>query len=655
MSVPAAQRSPRVIAAVALVLMFLPSALLAALGWQLYQQDRHRSTELVRQTREQTADLVVAALAQRLDASTSALASPSTWARFEQASDAAVVTLTADGVLDVPVGRLAYSPAPRPGRQAPTEAFFRADMLWAQGRGAESAVLLRRDAGSADPALRAGALLRLARGRSPVERLAIYDQLAGVDDAAIEGVPADLFARDRRCEVLESMGRSAELRQEASSLLRGLASGQWSIGRAVYEANVENARRRLGPGAHDVARTDAELLATVVESLATNWPASRDTIRLGDATAVVLWTQDRDRRVGLVALSSFAEREWVSAVTPLADRQGLRMFVRSAPGTDAGPVIVRRDAAESGLPWTLMFASPIASADPIEDGRLPWIAGVASLILLLAAGAFLVIRAVGRELVVARLQSDFVAAVSHEFRTPLTSVRQLSEILIDGRVAADDERQAYYRAIFRQADRLQRLVENLLDFTRFETGSTAYRLQPVDLVALTRSVVEDFERQVVPPGVQIEITASHSAVSVDADHEALTNAIWNLLDNAVKYSPPHPTVRVDVDAQGDDVLVRVRDWGMGIPPEERGEVFDRFVRGARAKAEGIIGTGIGLAMVRHIVRAHRGRIDLESEPGAGSTFTIVLPRGRASAPASTRVADAARGNGLDADQPCRTS
>jgi signal transduction histidine kinase len=253
-----------------------------------------------------------------------------------------------------------------------------------------------------------------------------------------------------------------------------------------------------------------------------------------------------------------------------------------------------------------------------------WLAGLALLVVVIGAGAYFVTRVIGHELAVARLQSDFVAAVSHEFRTPLTSLRQLSEILIDQRMPDEDRRQAYFRAIARQTDRLNRLVESLLDLGRLEAGTSPYRLEPLDACALVRSVVDEFDRD-AGEHVRIDLDIDVDAMEIRGDREALTNALWNLLDNAVKYSPACTTVWVTVSRDVGRLIVRVRDRGIGIPLAEQRAIFDKFVRGARATSEGFKGTGIGLSMVRHIVSAHGGAVEVESAPGQGSTFTMALP------------------------------
>jgi signal transduction histidine kinase len=225
---------------------------------------------------------------------------------------------------------------------------------------------------------------------------------------------------------------------------------------------------------------------------------------------------------------------------------------------------------------------------------------------------------------VSRLQSDFVAAVSHEFRSPLTSLSHIAELLAHDRFPSDEARKKSFDILVRDTDRLRRLVEGLLDFGRFEAGAATLRLEPVDVTALVRSTVADFQERVAADGYAIELTGPAEAISTRADREALSRALWNLLDNAVKYSPDSRTVWVEMTRDADQVSIVVRDEGLGIPLHEQREIFDRFVRGADSKSRRIKGTGIGLAMVRDIVRAHGGDVRLASEPGRGSRFTLVL-------------------------------
>jgi signal transduction histidine kinase len=317
------------------------------------------------------------------------------------------------------------------------------------------------------------------------------------------------------------------------------------------------------------------------------------------------------------------------AARQLLDRQKVRISLRDPAGHFGNNVNEsRRASGETGLPWTLAVESTSMQGelDRIAVRRRLWLAGLALIAALVIGGTWTIARAAARELAVAQLQSDFVSAVSHEFRTPLTSLRQLTEILNDDRLISDDRRRTYYQALARQTERLHRLVESLLDFGRLEAGTSPYRPELMDASAFVRSVVDEFEAA-ASHGFHVELELASAAAIIAGDREALANALWNLLDNAVKYSLECRTIWVDVEREDRRLAIRVRDRGLGIPASEQKEIFRRFVRGAAAKAASIKGTGIGLAMVQHIVKAHGGEIRLLSEPGRGSTFTMLLPIG----------------------------
>jgi signal transduction histidine kinase len=231
-----------------------------------------------------------------------------------------------------------------------------------------------------------------------------------------------------------------------------------------------------------------------------------------------------------------------------------------------------------------------------------------------------------RELRVSRMQSDFVAAVSHEFRTPLSSISQLSEMLMTDRLASDDLRSKAYTVLARESARLRALVEALLEFGRLEAGRAVYRFEPLEIGAFLETLAAEFGERVGASGYRIELNRPPAPITVRADREALAQAVTNLLDNAVKYSPECHTVWVNAVRDEGRVTIEVHDRGLGIPADEQRDIFERFVRGSNSKAMRIKGTGVGLATALHIARAHGGKILLRSEPGQGSRFTIVLPQ-----------------------------
>jgi len=254
-----------------------------------------------------------------------------------------------------------------------------------------------------------------------------------------------------------------------------------------------------------------------------------------------------------------------------------------------------------------------------------YLAGLGAVVILMGLGAYFTARVVRQELAVAQLKAEFVAAVSHEFRSPLTGIRQLGEMLMRGRVISDERRRDYYERITSESERLGRLVDNLLDFSRMETGRREYRLEPIDPGPWLRDVAGTFQARWPDSAPRIDVTVPAALPTVGADREALATAVENLLDNALKYSPGRPTVCLSAEAATDGVEIRVRDAGAGIAEADRVRVFEAFQRGTGEINRRVGGVGIGLSLVRHIVEAHGGRIAYESRIGEGTTFTLHLP------------------------------
>jgi signal transduction histidine kinase len=291
---------------------------------------------------------------------------------------------------------------------------------------------------------------------------------------------------------------------------------------------------------------------------------------------------------------------------------------------------VTRTFRETDLPWTIhvALADPVAAQVMSNARRNLLAAGFGVMLLAITAAGYFVFRAVRRELEVARLQSDFVAAVSHEFRTPLTAMCHLTEMLEEG-ATAPDRLPLYYGALGREARRLHAMVESLLDFGRIDAGRRGYQFVDTDATELVEGVVRECLDRAPSAAHRIEWQARpggpREAVRIRADREALALALRNLLDNASKYSPEPSRIRVSVRPQGAFVGISVQDEGVGIPKDEHRAIFRKFARGSSARALNVRGTGIGLSMAEQIVKAHGGRLELQSEPGRGSRFTALLP------------------------------
>jgi signal transduction histidine kinase/tetratricopeptide (TPR) repeat protein len=471
------------------------------------------------------------------------------------------------------------------------------------------------------PATRAEAWLRIARLERrlnhPEAALAAYDRMSRETAVSPDGVPYALLAAGARCELRGTV--------EAAEWLRAaLLAGRWPLHRETFDYYWSEVNRIRHTA--DVPPTDALEFSSLVSRLYEHW---QQAVRTGSNfsgreaqpdASLTIWYATPGR---LTALS--APAGWLTASLKLpASAADIRWRFQPSGSPPAAQPHVLRSLAEAQLVGKLDFFS-IAAIPNRGINRALWLAGLALMLLLVLAGAYAMYRGVSRELRVAQLQSDFVSAVSHEFRSPLTTLRGITELLANDRLTDESRRRQSYVFLERETGRLQRLVEDLLDFGRMESGRKQYRIAPQDVFGVVRAAVAEFREEALASGFRVEMDLDSRSATIQADEEALRRAIRNLLENAVKYSPECRTVWVEGRVNHRQAAISVRDRGMGIEPREHRQIFQKFVRGAAAKKAGIKGTGIGLSMVRQIVEACGGEIRLQSAAGAGSTFTILLP------------------------------
>ncbi len=637
-------RPPRHVLAIFLAVALISAGALGWLGWLLLEQDQAVETQRRQERLEEAADRAVAVVERALAGLESQLGR----ATAAAIPGVSLVAIAANGTVARAEPGLLYCPLPAAEPEAPPEVFAEAERLeFARNGPAAAAATYQRLADAAEPAVRAGALTRLARVHrrlhDPAAAARAYDRLAQIAHAGVAGLPAGLIARAGRASLFEETHRIADLHLEAAALQNDLRDGRWQLTRQQYELYASQAATWLGKARDEdpdaVARAEAfDWLwqnRQAAEPAAQRLVQAQRLIEVNRSPALVLWSRAPDRLYAAVAGPQYIDalcREAVPGSTfrwAITNLEGRTVVGQAPPARE----VAVRTAAATRMPWTLhLFAPAPSPGSPLGPSPrrqlLLWVFAV--LAIVLSTGAYFILRAISREMRVARLQSDFVAAVSHEFRSPLSSLSQIAEMLVRDRFPSEDLRRKSYDVLERETERLRRLVEGLLDFGRFEAGASAYRFEVLEAVALLRDVIAEFQERVAPQGYAIELSAPEDPLYVRADREALSRALWNLLDNAVKYSPECHTVWVEVEAvsvsghQANRISIAVRDRGLGIPTHEQGEIFNRFVRGAESKARRIKGTGIGLAMVRHIVQVHGGEIRLASEPGQGSRFTVVL-------------------------------
>ena len=226
-----------------------------------------------------------------------------------------------------------------------------------------------------------------------------------------------------------------------------------------------------------------------------------------------------------------------------------------------------------------------------------------------------------------RLKTEFISSVAHELRTPVTSLNGLSGLLRSGKIGDPAKRDRLLALLAGECSRLTRFLRNVLDFGKIEGEVKAYELKETDLAPLVREVVDLVRESQPEGGASVQVEAPETPVLVRADPDAVRQALLNLLDNALKYSPEGKDVTVRLAREGEAAAIAVRDRGFGIGPEDRERIFEAFFRSRRAVEHDPTGVGLGLRIVRHIMDAHGGHVEVDSEPGRGSTFRLVFPKG----------------------------
>ncbi len=599
------------------------------LTWRSMEQDRNLAAQRSRDRLEQAADLAIAEITNALGEwdlrlrEMDSLPPPAAWSA-KLPPGGTFILVASRSVATHPARPLLFVPAPPSSSRVLPGVFDSAEDLEYRDQKYDRAIEALRPLAD-QPATRAEALLRIARLerklKHPEAALAAYARLARETAVSPSGVPYALLAAGARCQLLATAGDPQRAAAEAESLGKALLEGRWPLRRETFEYNWgETNRLRRATG--DPPSSSLEL-ASQVSHLYEQWQRGATAGReiLPDAS-LLAWHATPARLSAL-----FVPAGWLGSslkLPPTAADIRWRLLAGGVPPASGAGRHVIRSLADLQLAGKIEFWGV---SEGSEGGltRALWLGGVALMLLLVLAGAYATYRGVNRELRVGQLQSDFVSAVSHEFRSPLTTLRSISEMLAHGRLSEEERRRDSYVFLERETVRLQRLVEDLLDFGRMESGRKQFRIASHDAFALVRAAVAEFREEAISTGFQIEVNLDSRAATVEADEEAIRRAIRNLLENAVKYSPECRTVWVEGRVNQGQVAISVRDRGMGIEPGEQRAIFEKFVRGAAAKKAGIKGTGIGLSMVRQTVDAMGGEIRLESAAGAGSTFTILLP------------------------------
>ena len=385
-------------------------------------------------------------------------------------------------------------------------------------------------------------------------------------------------------------------------------------------AEVTGAALSLGEGDFE-ARVDASRRAAAELSGSFNVMARHVAARITEANA------EHARLEAVLDASSDSTIALSTDTTIRFMNRAASTLVQATPGTAVGrPLIeavrdyeldglVRRAAAPGATVETAVITfgpnrQPLrAAAMPIADGR-GW-----DLLLVLTD-----LTEVTR---LDQVRRDFLGNVSHELRTPLAGIRALAETIESGNVDPGRETTEFVTRIIAQVDRLTVLVTELLELSRIESGAIPLQPEPADLALLVAESTSLLGTRLERGQVTVDRPVAPGP-SAEVDRPSLQRAINNLLDNAIKFSPPGATIHVTTREEGDLAVLSVRDEGPGIPTHELPRVFERFYKGDASRASG--GVGLGLAIVKHVVRAHSGTVEVTSEPGGGATFTMRLPK-----------------------------
>jgi signal transduction histidine kinase len=531
--------------------------------------------------------------------------------------------------------------------------------------------------GRTGPEFRPQGLLLLARlerraGR-PEEAIAAFDRICREEPATLldgEYPPAPIGLEAARGRARLRLGLVAEGRAAPERLVEDILTLRWIVSlnrplvskaRSEFEvAALADLRSRAGPllppAERDRADRGLALLDDREECLALLLGlAGREALEvaaggrgeetleksLPGGTFVVRLLPVRDRAetvTGAVALVVDTARiidsvlPEILASLPLPD--GVAAAVLDASGRavlPAGETLPGTSLAEArlgeGLPF---FTAALFARDPrvgereVSAARRLHYGTMALAIAGLLAAAWFAFRTVRAELKVARLKSDFLSNVTHELKTPLTSIRMFVETLTEGRVRDDEERAECLGVIARESERLSGLIQRVLDLSRLEArGGASLSRRDTDLSALAAETAEIFRRGAPGEGPSLTVRTGEGLPPFPVDPQAVRQLMLNLLTNAAKYGGKHIVLAVSQSRNA--AVIEVSDDGIGIPVEQQGRIFEKFYRVDDRLSRDVEGSGIGLAYVREVARAHGGRVAVRSRQGEGSTFRVTLP------------------------------
>ena len=419
-------------------------------------------------------------------------------------------------------------------------------------------------------------------------------------------------------------------------LARDLAEGRWDV--SAEQFDYLRARLREHGGESPTADSDYsrgfELARALQDGFRLQTASSPGTVdpyvlSRGGSNYQLYYTSAADRPASDTIVGFAVDLRWIARqlFPHTAADLGIREHLALQPAAHTAAA-----ATESRVGFVSRFAFWDISLGPRTAGptstivhrdTIVFASSTALILSVLILGVVLLMRDVSRQLALGRLKSDFVSAVSHELKTPLTLIRLYADTLTDAQAEAEEDRQAYCQIIVRETERLAHLIDSVLDFARIDRRQKEYRLVEGDLGAVINRAVSRYCQYLSRRGFTVVNELDSEVPPVRFDPDAVSQAVLNLLDNAAKYSVDARFVRTGLRANHSAVVFEVEDHGIGIPRVEREKIFERFYRSPGASGKG--GYGLGLFLVRHIMDAHGGRVEVDSEEGRGSRFRLVFP------------------------------
>lgn len=350
----------------------------------------------------------------------------------------------------------------------------------------------------------------------------------------------------------------------------------------------------------------------------------------GDKTYYIVIEEDLNTLIAFVFPVYFqVDPERSKRVYQVIDKEGGYIYTPYFFTPEEGALSVDQPFVDTVDMWSVRVSEKDNSARKEQQRkRLVDSLFIGGAVTVMLAGLLVLVLAIRRERRANELKSEFISNVSHELKTPLSIISMFGEMLANGRTKGPEQATEYADIIWRESVRLGRLIDNVLDFAKIERGKGVYEFADTDVGDVVDRAVDLVGRRLASAEMSIDVQIEPELPQVKLDANAFTLAVMNLIDNAIKYAADGKRVELSLAREGDRIVLAVRDFGPGIDPEEQEHIFERFYRARAVRLKPIRGSGIGLALVRHIARAHHGDVTVESAPGQGSTFKLWLPIGQ---------------------------